>query len=254
MKTDVIEILKAAPNDPEFPKKYLITVLTLALSFLVVPAAVLVGYLAETIKYVSSGKKDLPEWKDYVALAVQGGASMLTGLYLLPAAILFAIAVVTSRSGGATGISMLTTFIFISGLLIGFVGLAVSATAVHTYMHSDTLMDLFHFPNIAKKMKNEAGNIGYLFGAVGLMTLGIQFVSQWLSWAAYPVLVLTSAFLSIALAYGVGQIYGQPETEAEVKQEALPVGPESAAQLPVGAEPVWDPSDEQDDSDVWMPK
>ena len=252
MKTDLIEILTAAPKDPEFSKKYVITVVVLALSFLLLPALLLVGYFAETIRHVSSGKKDLPEWKDFVALAVQGGASMLTGLYLLPSAILFAISVVTAGSSGATvfGISMLTAFISIGGLAIGFVGLAVSATAIHTYVHSDSFMDLFHLPNILKKMKEKAGDISYLFGAVGLLTLGISIVSAWLGWFGSFVSLLSSAFLSIALAYGVGQIYGLPKAEPE----ALPAAPASPAQLPLSAEPVWDPSDEQGDSDVWMPK
>lgn len=252
MNSDLVEIFSAPSKDPQFPKKYVITVVASALSFLLLPAVVLVGYFAETIKHASLGNKDLPEWKDFVALAVQGGASILTGLYLLPAAILFAISVVTAGSSGATvmGVSMLTAFISIGGLAIGFVGLAVAATAIHTYMHSDSFMDLFHLPNILRKIKEQAGPIGYLFGAVGLLTLGFSILSTWLGWFGSFVSLLTSAFLAIALAYGVGKIYGQPKTEPE----PLPTAPESAAQLPVSSEPVWDPSDEQEDSDVWMPK
>jgi Protein of unknown function (DUF4013) len=217
MNTDVTHILAAPAKDPGFARKYGLTVLASGLSFLLVPAVLLVGYLAQTVEHVSSGKKGLPDWQDPKALGSRGAICTLTGLYLLPAALILAISVMTSSSSSSRtflGISLLSAFISLGGLVLGYVGLAFASAGVHSYVHSGAFTDLFNVPNIVNKLKAHLSEVGYLFGTVGIATLCLSVLNAYLGIIGSLVSLLASAFFALAMAYGVGAIYGVPTPEA----------------------------------------
>lgn len=257
MKTDVVEIFQAPTQDPEFGKKYGITLAASAFAVLLVPVVLLVGYLARTIKHSSDEQPGLPQWDDPKSLALQGGACTLTGLYLLPAAIILAISVITAGSqgsGGFLGISILTAFISLGGLVLGFVGLAFASTGIHSYVHSGNFLDLFHLPTILKKTRAEMSNMGYLFGAIGTVTLLVSVFNGWLGWFGSIFSLLSSAFLSLVMAHGVGVIYGNPATVDNTATAApqLPSEVAATAKDESVVEEAWDPSSSGDE-DGWNP-
>lgn len=261
MKTDVINIFAATTQDPNFGKKYGLTLLASVLFFLLAPIILLIGYQAQIIEHVSSGKEDLPEWENPSALGTRGAVCVLTGLYLLPSAIILAISVMTasSRTGGTFfGISLLSAFIYLGGLVLGCVGLAVAATGIHSYVHSGVFTDLFNIPGIVNKLKSNLSEMGYLFGALGIAALGLSFLNAYLGILGSLISVGASAFFALALAYGVGVIYGAPAVEAPVVES--PVTTPSAVKSPVDPPETdsapklgeWEPDVDDEDS-TWMP-
>jgi hypothetical protein len=262
MKRDLIDALTSPQSDPEFGKKYGITVLLTAGAVVVLPAIPLVGYLAQTMKHASAGKKGLPEWKGLADLTVQGGICLLAALYLLPAALLFAIGYLPLMMGGKGLLSLgtiLNRFISFGALVILLGGLAFTLTGVDGYLRSREVGEIFNLKSILAKLKSHANEISMLLATSGavwatLMVVNVVFGDWWLlSWGLIVVTVLIGALMNLAVAYGTGSIYSTPAAGETVDQ--LTAG-EPAAALPPADAIELPPAEEEGEAEaeVWKPK
>lgn len=249
MKVDLIDALAAPRSDPEFGKKYAITVVCSVLSVLVLPAVLLVGYLGATIKHASSGKKGLPEWSNLTELAVQGGVGFLACLYMLPGALLFAIGYLP-RLGAKSFFSMgnmLSNFISFGALLVGLAGLAFTLTGYHSYLTTRQIGDVFNLGKSLEKIKAHGTEMGMLLAMVGVVAAGCSILSVLISWLGGLVSLLAGAFLNLVLAWGVGNIYRQ-----DAAAPALPATPEPTALTTPDVVELGLPATEEEDT--WKPK
>ena len=269
MKADLIDALASPKSDPDFGTKYGLAVLCTVGSCLVLPVILLVGYLAETLKHASAGKKGLPECKNMADLSIQGGICLLAALYLLPAALLSAIGILPLMMGGKGLFSlgmMLNRFISFGALVIALGGLAFTLTGMHTYLHSRQVGDLFNLKSILSKLKQHSNEIGMLLAMTGVVAAGILIahviLDGFLAWIAGLVSILVATYLNLVLFYGTGVIFGNPaaaaepipvvEVESAGTPSSLPtaVPAELPAADPVDATPPPAPSEE----DTWKPK
>ena len=246
-ETEFINLIKAPLEDKNFPKKFVIATLATLGSVLLLPGLTLLGFLARVVKMKREGKKGLPEWGQYQELTKQGASYIPTMIYVLPGSIVIAIAIIANTSGPRTflGVSLLSTFIMIGGLLLTFLGLAVALTAIHTYLHSGKFVDLFAVPQILKKLTTEAVEMAKVFGAGTCATLVFLTLNVYLGSVGTLVSVLGSAFMGLSLAGAVGSIYGRPESS-----------PVETAETPVEenlseTDEDWLPDSDSDE--VWKP-
>lgn len=246
MKLGIVELLSSPSKDPAIGKKYLLTLASLALSFLLFPAVLLTGYIAETIKHASLGKKGLPSWDDGKKLGLQGAVCSLTGLYLLPGAIVIAISMLTAGTSSKTvlGASLLSTFISTGGLVLVYLGLCLATAGIHSYVHSGNFGDLFQLPNIVSKVKSEAASVGLLFGSLGIVTLVLSIANSFFGTLGGILSLGVTAFLLLSMGQAVGSIYGLPQSEVK----ALPKEEISLDKTEV----EWMPADDTDN--VWKPE
>lgn len=217
MKRELADLIKAPTEDKEFPKKFAITVLASLTAAFLVPGIFLLGFLAELIERKSHDKPGLPEWTDFKALGLRGVICAPTLIYLLPGTLVIAIGAIASSSGSRTilGISLLSAFIDLCGLLLTFMGAALAFTAIHTYVHSRNFVDLFAVPQLIKKLTGEATEMAKLCGVGTFASLVFLLLGTYLGWAGYAVSLLGGAFLGLSLAGAVGTLYGKPESEGE---------------------------------------
>lgn len=251
MKVDLIDALTSPKSDPDFGKKFAITVLCSLLSVFVIPAVLLVGYLGATIKHAGSGKKGLPEWGNLAELAVQGGVGFLACLYMLPGALLLAIGYLPRFMGGHGFFSMgamLSNFISFGALLVGLAGLAFTLTGYHSYLTSRQVGEVFNIGKSLEKIKAHGTEIGVLLTLAGAVAAGCSILSVLISWLGGLVSLLVGAFLNLVLAWGIGNIY-KPSSSPELaspEPTALPSAPDvmemtSADEASSLEENVWKP-------------
>jgi hypothetical protein len=251
MKSDLIDAITSPKSDPEFGRKFAITVACTAGAVVVLPAVVLAGYLAQTIKHATSGKKGLPEWTNFAELAVQGGVSFLAGLYLLPGALLLAIGYLPGIKGGQGFFSvstMLSNFISFGALLVALGGLAFTVTGIHSYLFSRQIGDIFNISKTTTKLRAHMTELGMLLAFVGVVAAGLSIVNALLGWPGAILSLLGGAFMNLVLAYGTGSVYGV-EGPAADEAPALEAAPDVIEMsLPQTAEVVL-PEEE-----AWKPK
>lgn len=252
MKRELTDLIKAPTEDKEFPKKFAITVLASLTSAFLVPGIILLGFLAELIERKSQDKPGLPEWSNVKALGLRGAICVPTLIYLLPGTLVIAIGAIASSSGSRTimGISLLSAFIDLGGLLLTFMGAALAFTAIHTYVHSKNFVDLFAVPQLIKKLTGQATEMAKLCGVGTFASLVFLLLGTYLGWAGYAASVLGGAFLGLSLAGAVGTLYGKPEESSNavsVVSEA-PKAPE-AEEEPSAEQ--WVPDSGHDDE--WKP-
>lgn len=246
-ETEFIDLIKAPMEDKNFPKKFLIATLATVGSVLLLPGLTLLGFLARVVKMKSEGKKGLPEWGQYQDLTKEGASYIPTMIYVLPGSIVIAIAIIANTSGPRTflGISLLSTFIMIGGLLLTFLGAAMALTAIHTNLFSGKFVDLFAVPQVIRKLTTKAVEMAKVFGAGTCATLVFLTLNVYLGSLGTLVSVLGSAFLSLSLAGAVGSIYG--------KAESLPAQAETTPTEEATQEPADDWVPDSDSDDVWKP-
>jgi hypothetical protein len=223
MKSDLIDAITSPKSDPEFGKKFAITVVCTLGSVMILPAVLLAGYLAQTMRNASSGKKGLPEWTNMAELAVQGGVSFLAGLYLLPGALLLAIGYLPSLKGGQGLFSMstmLSNFISFGALLVALAGLAFTVTGIHSYLFSRQIGDLFNIGKSLNKIKAHSTELGMLLALVGVVSAALSIINAFLGWPGAILSLLGGAFLNLVLASGTGNIYGEVDGVPEPAEPA----------------------------------
>lgn len=249
MKVDMIDALTAPKSDPEFGLKYGLTVLCTALSAVIVGAPLLVGYMGQTMKHAGAGKKGLPEWKNFGELAVQGAVCFLSGLYLLPAAVLMVVASLPLMMGGNSFFSlgaMLHRFIMFGALILLLVGLAFSLTGMHSYLQSRQVSDLVNFGGLLAKIKAHTAELGALLTFTGVVVAALSIAVAFTGMLGGLLSLLGGAFLNLVLAWGVGNIYRLDNQEVPAESEAalLEGAPEEVIEMSPAVE---------NDEDIWRP-
>lgn len=219
--------LLACTDDAEFKKKYLIAAACGLGSFFVIPAFFFLGYLAQSMKRATLGRKGLPEWTNFPELGGLGVAGLLSMIYLLPSALLAALAVLPRL--GTTSVTffsasaLVSRFIDFGSFLAFGVGLAFTVCALHTYLTTQRFPDIFNFASLWGQVKTNKGRLGFLIGSAALAYGVVLFLSWLLSWFGILISTLGLTFISLVVAYNSGAILG-PTIQA-----ALPESTESSA-------------------------
>ncbi len=218
MKADILDAITAPRADKEFGLKFGITAATLVGTVVVVPLFFFLGYFAQTIKHSEQGKKGLPEWQDWTGLAVKGGVTFLSGLYLLPGALLTALAVLPTLSGNAglfSGQALLARFINFGGAIASLAGLAVALAAIYGYLQTGKVSSLFNVAEIAKRLKSNVTDVAVLLvfcAAVGAALAVCQYFLP--SILAIPILILANTLASLVTAHWAGSIFREADAKA----------------------------------------
>lgn len=252
MKHELADLIMAPTDDRDFVKKYAISVLAAVSSPLLVPAVIFLGFLAELISMRSFNKRNMPEWNDPKQLASRGLFCAPALIYLLPGAIVIAIGAIAGSSGGGStffGLSMLSIFIILGGLILSFLGNAVAFTAIHTYIHSKNFGDLFNIPTLIRKLKEHGAEMTNVFGLGTIVTLVLVVLNSYFGFLGAIVSLLGGTFLGLYLAGATGAIYGRPETSTI---EAVAELEESVEEKPQDSFDEWVP-DSAGDDDTWNP-
>lgn len=249
MKHEMADLIMAPTDDRDFVRKYAIAVVVAVLSPLLLPAVVLLGFLAELISMRSFNKRNMPDWKNPKMLASRGLFCAPALIYLLPGAIVIAIGAIANTSGGSSiflGFSMLSVFIILGGLILTFLGTAVAFTAIHSYVHSQNFGDLFAIPHLITKLKDNAPDMTNVFGLGTLVTLVLSILNSYFGMLGGVVSLLGGTFLGLYLAGSTGTIFGRPDTS----KVELPADSEDAVEPPKESFDEWVP-DSSDDT--WNP-
>ena len=244
--------LLACTDDAEFKKKYLIAAACGLGSFFVVPAFFFLGYLAQTMKRATLGRKGLPEWSSFAELAGLGVAGLLSMVYLLPSALLTALSVLPvlgTTVGFFSASALISRFIYFGALLAYFVGLAFTVCALHTYLSTNRIAEIFNLASLLKKVKANKGELGFLIGVAAAAVVAVSFVNWLLSWFGILISALGLTFISLVVAYNSGAILG-PTIQA-----ALPEFPSAEVVLEETVSEAIEPSPqaEDDGGDRWIP-
>lgn len=246
--------LLACTDDAEFKKKYLIAAACGLGSFFVVPAFFFLGYLAQTMKRATLGRKGLPEWTSFAELAGLGVAGLLSMVYLLPSALLTALSVLPvlgTKVGFFSASALISRFIYFGALLAYFVGLAFTVCALHTYLSTNRVAEIFNFANLSRKVKANKGELGFLIGVAAAAVVAVSFVHWLLGWFGALIGVLGFTFISLVVAYNSGAILGPTIQAALSEFPATEAVAEESVPEVVEAEP--ESAKEDDGEDRWIP-
>lgn len=200
------------------------------LSFLIVPAPLLVGYLVGITRNVKNGvERPLPEWDDFGQLFKDGLAVIVAQLvYTLPLWIIICVAVVLTIGFGsaaetneelfAAGISVtwivVSCLILLFAIALFFLGPAI----VLQYIKTEELGSLFRFGEVAAIARDNLGDIviaalatfaGSLI--LNLVVGGIAIIPCF-GWVAAPILALAGYPWLTAIT---GHLYGQIASKAD---------------------------------------
>ena len=210
-------------EDDGWQRKGAIGAVLALLSFLVLPALILVGYSIEVARNVRDGRKTpLPDW-NYGSMLREGFMVSLAGfVYTLPAILLFVLggggaAVLSAIGGGESGflntagggIAILLSCIALLYLL----AFLVVAPAIYIqYIRHGNLAACFQFSEVINIARSQLGNIimtviviavaGFAFSIVSGILNVIPCLGQ-LAW-----LVLTLLYVPYQQAV-TGHLYGQ---------------------------------------------
>ena len=220
---DINKAVRYVTEDKTWLSKLLIGVVMSVLSFLIVPALILQGYVVKIIRRVMNGEWDgLPEWDDWGDLLRDGFFVTVAELvYTLPFILLMIIGI--AATGGLTSITnsenaaglIATTgslgvlcliFIFIVALLLLMPAILIQ------YAIKDDFGALFRFNEVFALMRNNMADILLVFlvsvGATLVITLviGVLSLIPCLGWiAAFLIGLATAPFISFV----TGHLYGQ---------------------------------------------
>lgn len=245
----------ACTDDADFRRKYAITAACALGSVIIAPAILFLGYLTQTMKRATIGRKGLPEWTlaGLQDMAMQGGVALLSLVYLLPSALLTAISVLPSLSGNNSFLSvsaLISRFISFGALLAFIVGLAFTVSALHLYLTKGKVSELFQVKSIYQKVMSNKAELGALIVVAAIAIAAISFVSWLLSWfgiyVSFIASVIGQTFISLVVFYNSGRILGptsMEEPEALVEAEPQPA-------LSSSSQTTEFPSD---DDDAWIP-
>ena len=221
---DVNKAFRFVFNDKQWISKLLIAIVMSLLSFFIVPALVLQGYVVKLIRQVmGSQDNDLPEWMDYGKM-LRDGLLVTVGqlIWVLPFMVLFFIlAAVTgglsdaaeySRgivSAAATGSGLLLACLVIL-MIVAF--LFLTPALLIQFAREDEFAALFRFGEIFDIIRDNMADILIAFLVSVVVSLAIGAVSAVLllipilGWAAIVLLALASGPY---IQFVTGHLYGQ---------------------------------------------
>ena len=244
-------------DDGDFAKKFAIACACAVGIIFVVPGLLFLGYLVQTMKRSTLGRKGLPEWTNFGELFSLGAVGLISLVYLLPAALLFALSVLPTLGATASFFSvsaLVSRFINFGAILAFAVGLAFTVSALHTYLSSGKLTDIFDFRSLAGKIRSKKADLGFLIGlaAVGLVAISALnwLLPGFLSFFGVLLGVVGTPFIALMVAYGSGYILGK--TTPQLPQTADPEAQDSMATQPSQPEETSSPQP-ADSEDRWIP-
>jgi hypothetical protein len=220
---DINKSIRYVTDDKQWMSKLLIAVLMSILSFLILPALILQGYVVKIIRQVMGGDWDgLPEWGDYGKLLKDGFFVTVTELvYALPFILLMIVGgLVTGGIGSlssgddlaaiaATGGGLMLVCLVIL-LVIAF--LFLTPAILIQYAIKDDFGALFRFGEVFDIIRNHTADILVAFvvtlvAAFALsLVLGVLSIIPCLGWIAAAVLGLA---VGPYITFVSGHLYGQ---------------------------------------------
>lgn len=221
---DVNKAFRFVFNDTQWISKLLIAIVMSLLSFLIIPALVLQGYVVKLIRQVMGGQdNELPEWMDYGKM-LRDGFFVTVGelIWVLPFMVLFFI--VAAVTGGLSNAAENSSGIVSaaaagSGLLLAclvilmiVVFLFLTPALLIQYAREDEFAALFRFGEIFDIIRENLADILIAFLVSVVATLAIGAVSAVLllipilGWAAIVLLALASGPY---IQFVTGHLYGQ---------------------------------------------
>lgn len=235
-------------DDADFARKFAIASICALGVVVVAPGLLFLGYLVQAMRRATLGRRGLPEWTNYGELFSLGAVGMLSLVYLLPAALLVALSVLPTlgvKVGFFSVSALIARFILFGALFAFVVGLAYTVSALHSYLSTGKLADIFDFRALSGKIRSKKADLGFLVGLAAVGLVVIVFVNwllpDFLAFFGWILWVVASTFLALMVSYGAGYILGK----------TTPQLPETAVVEPP-AEAVVEP-EEKDDDDRWIP-
>ncbi len=221
---DVNKAFRFVFNDKQWISKLLVAIAMSVLSFFIVPALVLQGYVVKLIRQVMGGQDDdLPEWMDYGKM-LRDGFFVTVGemIWVLPFMLLFfVVALVTGGLGSAaenssglvaaaaTGSGLLLSCLVIL-MVVAF--LFLTPALLIQFAREDEFAALFRFGEVFDIIRDNVADILITFLvsivatlAIGVVSIPLLFIPV-LGWAAIVLLALASGPY---IQFVTGHLYGQ---------------------------------------------
>lgn len=221
---DVNKSFRYVMEDKQWLSKLLIAVAMSVLSFLILPALILQGYLVKIIRQVMGGDWDsLPEWDDWGALLKDGFfVTVAQIVYTLPFILLFIVGGIATGGlgslaeggsdlaslGALGGVSVLACLAVIFAIALLFLTPAI----LIQYAIKDDFGALFRFGEVFGIIRNRTADILIAFlvtlvaGFVILLVTGILSIIPCLGWiAAFLIGLAVGPFITFV----TGHLYGQ---------------------------------------------
>lgn len=220
---DINKSFRYVMEDKQWISKLLIAVVMSILSFLILPALILQGYLVKIIRQVMGGQWDgLPEWEDYGELLKDGFfVTVAQIVYTLPFILLMIIGGLAtggigSLSSGddlaavaATGGGIL---LFCLIILLAIAFLFLTPAILIQYAVKDDFGACFRFGEVFDIIRNHTADILIAFlvtvvAAIVLsLVLGVLAIIPCLGWIAAAVIGLA---IGPYITFVTGHLYGQ---------------------------------------------
>jgi hypothetical protein len=220
---DVSKSFRFVKDDTQGLSKLLIGVLMSILSFLILPALILQGYVVKIIRHVMGGDWDsLPAWEDYGKLLKDGFFVTVAELvYTLPFMILLIIgftatggmASMADRGSDLAGIMASGTGILMACLSVLFVLalLLLMPAIMIQYAIKDDFGALFRFSEVFAIVRNHTADIliAFLVSVVASMVLTLVIGVLAITIILIPLVFLLLLAVTPYIQYVTGHLYGQ---------------------------------------------
>jgi hypothetical protein len=203
--------------DEKWPTKVLVGGILVLLSFLVIPALLVGGYMIEYVRRVARGEGDrLPEWSDWGEYFAKGVLSFLIELvYNLPLVLLgicFSLfaAAVGDRQDADAAISIATLCLAVPAVVYGLLVAFVLPAARLRYAVHDNLGAAFQFGEVFGLISTSLSNyVVFVVAAVGAALAAVLVTLVTLPLCGLGLIVAPFAtFWSYAVwANALGQVY-----------------------------------------------
>ena len=220
---DVNKAFRYVFEDKQGLSKLLIGVLISLLSFLILPAFILQGYLVKIIRHVMGGNdNDLPEWTDWGKLLVDGLAVAIGQfIWTLPFFLVFIIGTIATTglgsmaeggsdaaAAGAMGGGLLLACL---GLLFAVAFLFMTPALMIQYAMKDEFSAMFRFSEVFDIIRNHTADIliAFLVTLVAGMAIGLLGLLMMVTIILIPVVMLLAFAVNPYIQYATGHLYGQ---------------------------------------------
>lgn len=227
---DINQAFRYVFDDERWTNKILIGVLMSLLSFFIIPAFILSGWVVQIVRNVMSGvKQPLAEWDDWGKLLRDGFNLFIAQfVYALPLLVIFFIFIVTSggfaalsdgsEDVAAAGLTISVLLLSCVALLYGIVLLFLTPAITIRYAMTDELSACFRFSEVFAIVREHFANILISVGVIIVAAVALSLVTGVLG--LIPCLGWIAAVV-ISLAFGpyiaavTGHLYGQIGTKVQ---------------------------------------
>ncbi|AEF96684.1 DUF4013 domain-containing protein [Methanotorris igneus] len=197
---DIIEGLKFPMDDEEWVKKVIIGGI---IGIIPIVNLIVGGYFVETMKYVITGKKVLPEWENWGGKFITGICVFIIGL------IYFAIPLVVMILLGGLG-ALVGKNSSIVGFVLGFVlfivfGFAMPM-AIANYAAKEKLSAAFEFEEILGRIKSVIGDYLLAYVVLFILVFVLDLVSM-IPIIGWILSIFAMFYLSLVAVYYFGTLY-----------------------------------------------